>query len=106
MSQAEPQLQLHLAPQAKASTVTLLYQIFGEVLIPLEDVRSRYFRNLNSERFGQIIGTERLPIPVTTLDDSRKAMQYVEIHHLAAHIEQCTQQAVEDLGKRLNKQDE
>ncbi|WP_416311143.1 pyocin activator PrtN family protein [Pseudomonas sp. W03] len=106
MSQPEPQLQLHLAPQAKASTVALLYQIFGEVLIPIEQIRTRYFRNLNSENFKSVIGTERLPIPVTTLDDSRKAMRYVEIHHLAAHIEQCSQQAVEDLGKRLNKQDE
>lgn len=106
MSQNEQQQQLRLPAQPRPATVELLFRTFGTVLIPLEDLRARYFRNLNSERFERVIGTERLPIPVTTLDGSTKALRFVEIHQLAAHIEHCSNQADTDLERRLNKQDE
>jgi hypothetical protein len=70
------------------STVGLLYQQFERVLIPLDDVRVAYFRNLNYETFRRALRSYRVPLPVVTLDDSEKATPYICIYQLAALIEQ------------------
>lgn len=70
------------------STVGLLYQQFERVLIPLDDVRAAYFRNLNAETFRRALRSHRVPLPVVTLDDSEKATPYICIYQLAALIEQ------------------
>lgn len=88
---------LRLLPGARVFTLEKLFAQFGDVLIPLDTVRARYFRNLNEETFAQVIGSKRLPLPVTTLETGRKAMKYVEIHHLAAYIETRAYQADESL---------
>lgn len=103
MSQHDNQTKLRLLAQPKPVTVELLYRMFGSVLIPLEDVRTKLFRNLNEERFGRLIGTDRLPIPATTLDDSNKAPRFIEIHHLAAHIEHRAGIADAELEKALTQ---
>ncbi|WP_241006780.1 pyocin activator PrtN family protein [Vreelandella venusta] len=69
------------------STVGLLYEQFGNVLIPLDDVRKAYFRNLNAESFKRALRSYRVPLPVVTLDDSEKATPYICIYQLAALIE-------------------
>ncbi|MCY1460118.1 Pyocin activator protein PrtN [compost metagenome] len=48
----------------------------------------------------------RIQLPVTTLDDSAKALQYVEVHQLAAYIEQRAYLADEDLARRTQPQQE
>lgn len=70
------------------STVGLLYQQFDRVLIPLEEVRKAYFRNLNPETFRRALRSYRVPLPIVTLDDSEKATPYICIYQLAALIEQ------------------
>lgn len=70
------------------STVGLLYQQFDRVLIPLDDVRKAYFRNLNPETFRRALRSYRVPLPIVTLDDSEKATPYICIYQLAALIEQ------------------
>jgi hypothetical protein len=107
MSQPHDQQQpLRLQPAPRQSTVEMLFRMFGTVLVPLEDVRAKLFRNLNAENFGRAVATARLPLPVTTLEDSRKALRFVEIHHLAAHIEQRAGQADDELGKALGNEQE
>lgn len=97
---------LRLLPAPKASTVDMLFRMFGTVLIPLEAVRTELFRNLNADRFGRVVATPRLPLPVTTLEDSTKAQRFIEIHHLAAHIEQRAGQADDSLSKALGSEQE
>jgi len=107
MSQPNDQqhcLRLHPAP--RQSMVDMLFRMFGTVLIPLEAVRTSLFRNLNADRFGRLAGTAALPLPITTLQNSTKALRYIEIHHLAAHIEQCAGLADAELAKVLEGTDE
>ncbi|AYF88645.1 transcriptional regulator [Pseudomonas sp. DY-1] len=101
--QHDNQQRLNLLAQPRPMTVDMLFRMFGTVLIPLEDVRTRMFRNLNEKRFRAIVGTHRLPIPVTTVDASTKAPPYFDIHHLAAYIEQRANLADEDLVRTLNR---
>ena len=84
----------------RPETVSLVYQIFGDVLVPLEQVRERWFRNLNRENFSKALSCGRIALPVTTLDDSHKAMQYVAVDHLAAYVEERSQQADAALARR------
>lgn len=97
-------LRLSLAPRRE--TVDLVYRTFGDLMIPLEALRERYFRNLNKENFGKALKEGRIALPVTTLDDSAKAPQYVEAHQLAAYIEQRAYLADEDLVRRTQPQQE
>lgn len=69
------------------STVALLFDIFGDVLIPLDEVRKRYYRNLNTATFRRALNDWRIPLPIVTVDQSAKAMSYICIYHLAALIE-------------------
>lgn len=73
--------------EPSADTVALLFEQFGDVLIPLENVRARYFRNLSPERFRRVVRTGQIPLPITTLDGSRKAQAYIHITQLADYIE-------------------
>lgn len=69
------------------STVALLFDQFGKVLIPLEDVRVAFFRNRSAERFRRALRERTIPLPVITLDNSQKGIAYVCIYQLAAFIE-------------------
>lgn len=89
----QPPLRLMQAPQE--ATVELLYRTFGDVLIPLDQLRARYFRNLNERSFQAEIETGRIQLPITTLDSSRKAPKFVYIRHVAALIEASAYQADE-----------
>lgn len=97
---AQQPLRLTLAPQADA--IERLFRIFGDELIPLEQLRERYFRNMNAETFKAAIGTERIPLPLTSVAISNKRLLYVHIRHLAAYIEARAYQADEDLARRLS----
>ncbi|TXI34748.1 MAG: transcriptional regulator [Aquipseudomonas alcaligenes] len=103
MSQHDNQPQLRLLAQPRPVTVELLFRMFGTVLIPVEDVRARLFRYLNEDSFKRTLATPRLPIPVTTLEDSNRAIEFFEIHHLAAHIEHRAGMADEELVKALTQ---
>ncbi|MGF0333499.1 pyocin activator PrtN family protein [Ectopseudomonas toyotomiensis] len=102
----DQQQPLRLLPAPRPTTLDMLFRMFGTVLIPLEAVRTELFRNLNEDRFGRVVSTKRLPLPVTTIEDSNKAMRYIEIHHLAAHIDQRAGQADDALAKVLGKEQE
>lgn len=102
----DQQQPLRLLPAPRPTTLDMLFRMFGTVLIPLEAVRAELFRNLNIERFRNQVGTAAIPLPVTTLQDSNKAMRYIEIHHLAAHIDQRAGQADDTLAKALGKEQE
>ncbi|TFH84941.1 transcriptional regulator [Billgrantia azerbaijanica] len=69
------------------STVALLYRQFGDVLIPLEDVRRAYFRNRSAERFRRALREGTIPLPIVRLDESHKGQGYICLHQLAAYIE-------------------
>lgn len=69
------------------STVALLYREFGDVLIPLEAVRMRYFRNRSPERFRRALRERTIPLPIVKLDESAKGQGYICLYHLAAFIE-------------------
>ncbi|RUR51694.1 hypothetical protein ELY40_16460 [Vreelandella populi] len=69
------------------STVALLYQQFGKVMIPLEDVRIAFFRNRSADRFRRALRERTIPLPVITLDNSQKGIAYVCIYQLAAYME-------------------
>lgn len=90
MSQKQPNdqqktLRLQTAPEPE--TLDLLYRTFGDVLIPLEQLRIQYFRNLNETTFLEQLNSGRIALPVVSLDPSRKALKYVHIRHLASLID-------------------
>ena len=72
---------------SETNTTEMLYRVFGDVLVPLEKVRVQYFRNLNEQTFLTELANQRIRLPVTTLDTSRKAIKYVHIRHIAELIE-------------------
>lgn len=78
------------------STVGLLYREFGDVLIPLEAVRQRYFRNRNGETFRRALRDGEIPLPVITLDDSHKSPRFICIYQLAAYIEHRSRAAADE----------
>ncbi|HCK4736129.1 TPA: pyocin activator PrtN family protein [Pseudomonas aeruginosa] len=86
------QPELRLTPAPRPETVELLYRTFGDVLIPLEQLRTRYFRNLNEDSFSLAIKAKRIALP---LDPSRKAPLFVDVRHLAALIDSRAWQADE-----------
>ncbi|WP_110641060.1 pyocin activator PrtN family protein [Salinicola sp. CPA57] len=83
-----------------SSTVALLFEQFGDVLIPLEAVRARYFRNLGPDRFRRAIREGQIDLPVTTLDSSQKAQGFICIYHLAVLIERQAHDSVRQLSPR------
>ncbi|MFC3944316.1 transcriptional regulator [Pseudomonas gingeri NCPPB 3146 = LMG 5327] len=91
---------LRLMPAPEAATVELLYRTFGDVLIPLEKLRVQYFRNLNEQTFAAEIQNGRIQLPVTTLDNSRKAPKFVHIKHVAALIDIRAYKADEDQAQQ------
>lgn len=91
MSQAQQELRLRPAP--RPGTVELLYRTLGDVLVPLDQVRARYFRNLNEDNFARAIAAGRVPLPVTTIDSSAKAMKFIDIRHLAVLIDRASDAA-------------
>ncbi|KPA87260.1 Pyocin activator protein PrtN [Pseudomonas asplenii] len=91
---------LRLMPAPETATVELLYRTFGDVLIPLEKLRVQYFRNLNEQTFAAEIQNGRIQLPVTTLDNSRKAPKFVHIKHVAALIDIRAYKADEDQAQQ------
>lgn len=81
------QPELRLTPAPRPETVELLYRTFGDVLIPLEHLRIRYFHNLNEETFSRSIKERRIRLPITTVDPSQRAQPFVDVRHLAAWID-------------------
>ncbi|QFU01243.1 Pyocin activator protein PrtN [Halomonas sp. THAF5a] len=75
------------------STVALLYREFGDVLIPLETVRLRYFRNRSAERFRRALRDGEIPLPIVTLDRSYKAQGFICLYQLAALLEHQAREA-------------
>ena len=69
------------------STVGILYRQFGDVLIPLDEVRRAYFRNRSAERFKRALREGLIPLPIVRLDDSQKGQGYICLYQLAAYIE-------------------
>ena len=101
MKEAHQQvLRLHAAPLP--DMLGRLFQVFGDELIPVEEVRVRYFRNMNAETFKAALGTERIPLPVTTLVESNKRLSFICI----AYIEARAGLADEVLAKRLGSENE
>lgn len=91
---------LRLMPAPESATVELLYRTFGDVLIPLEKLRVQYFRNLNEQTFASDLDNGRIPLPVTTLKDSRKSFKYIHIRHLASWIDIRAYMADEEQAKK------
>jgi hypothetical protein len=76
----------------------MLYRVFGDVLVPLDKVRTQYFKNLNEQTFLVELANLRIRLPVTTLDTSRKAIKYIHIRHIAELIEFRAKQSAEKLS--------
>ncbi|OLU12867.1 hypothetical protein BVH01_21075 [Pseudomonas sp. PA1(2017)] len=74
-------------------TLELLFRTHGDVLVPIDRVRTVYFRHLSADNFIRAIATGRLNLPITTLDSSAKAPKFIELHHLAAYIDSCAKAA-------------
>ncbi|WP_397452500.1 pyocin activator PrtN family protein [Pseudomonas sp. NA-150] len=100
------QSSLRLQPAPDAITVELLYRTFGDVLIPLDKLRVQYFRNLNEHSFAAEINSGRIELPVTTLDNSRKAPKFAHIRHVAALIDIRAYRADEELARLQNESSE
>lgn len=100
MSDHDNQRLLPFKPAPATDTLERLFRVFGDELIATEEVRNRYFRTLNTETFSDHLGTDRIPLPVTTLDNSKKAGKFINIRHLAAYIEQRAWEADQQLAAR------
>jgi len=95
------QTPLRLLPAPDTCTVDMLYRLFGDVLIPLEKLRVHYFKNLNEKTFTEAINSRRIQIPVTTIDESGKALRYAHIKHVAALIDIRAYKADEEMQRPL-----
>ncbi len=80
-------------PHLPFQTLELLFRTHGDVLVPIDRVRTVYFRHLSADNFIRAIATGRLNLPITTLDSSAKAPKFIELHHLAAYIDSCASAA-------------
>lgn len=92
------QAALRLLPPPRPDTVELLHRTLGDVLIPLETLRARYFRNLNIDTFRKAIGA-RISLPITTLDPSRKGEEFIDIRHFAAYLDARAYRADESMAR-------
>lgn len=81
------QQELRLPPAPRAQTVEMLFRTFGDVLAPVDQVRDRYFRNLNPDNFTRALNSGRLGLPIVALDTSAKAHKFIDIRHLAIFID-------------------
>jgi hypothetical protein len=93
------QTPLRLLPAPDSTTVEMLHNLFGDVLIPLEKLRVHYFKNLNEKTFTEAINSGRIQLPVTTIDESVKALRYAHIRHVAALIDIRAYKADEDMPR-------
>jgi len=80
-------------PHLPLPTLELLFRTHGDVLVPIDRVRTVYFRHLSPDNFIRAIACGRLNLPITTLDSSAKAPKFIELHHLAAYIDSCASAA-------------
>lgn len=97
---------LRLMPAPESSTVEMLHNLFGDVLIPLEKLRVHYFKNLNEKTFTEAINSGRIQLPVTTIDESVKALRYAHIRHVAALIDIRAYKADEEMPRPSNDKSE
>lgn len=74
-------------------------------LLPLDKLREQYFRNLNERSFVAEIENGRIPLPITTLDTSRKAPKFAHIRHVAALIDIRAYKADEEMGNSQTESD-
>ena len=96
------QTPLRLLSAPDNSTIEMLHELFGDVLIPLEKLRAHYFKNLNEKTFTEAINSGRIQLPVTTLDISVKALRYAHIKHVAALIDIRAYKADEEMPRSHN----
>lgn len=96
------QTPLRLLSAPDNSTIKMLHELFGDVLIPLEKLRAHYFKNLNEKTFTEAINSGRIQLPVTTLDGSVKALRYAHIKHVAALIDIRAYKADEEMPRSHN----
>jgi len=96
---ASPQRELRLPKVPRSQTVELLYRIFGDLLVPFEQVRERYFSNLNQDNFTRALTSGRVALPITTLDTSAKRSRFIDIRHLAIFIDTQADAADEEMAK-------
>ncbi|MGU9832574.1 MULTISPECIES: pyocin activator PrtN family protein [unclassified Pseudomonas] len=95
---ASPQRELRLPKAPRSQTVELLYRIFGDLLVPFEQVRERYFSNLNQDNFTRALTSGRVALPITTLDTSAKRSRFIDIRHLAIFIDTQSDAADEEMA--------
>lgn len=98
------QQELRLPPAPRAQTVELLYRTLGDVLVPADQVRIRYFGNLNQDNFTRAVNSGRLGLPVVALDTSAKAPKFIDIRHLAILIDNQADAADNDLAVKMQEQ--
>lgn len=95
---ASVQRELRLPKAPRSQTVELLYRIFGDLLVPFEQVRERYFSNLNQDNFTRALTSGRVALPITTLDTSAKRSRFIDIRHLAIFIDTQADAADEEMA--------
>jgi hypothetical protein len=98
------ELRLPIAPRSQ--TVDLLYRTLGDLLVPVEQVRERYFSNLNQDNFTRALTSGRVALPITTLDTSAKRPRFIDIRHLAIFIDTQADAADEVLTNTQPQPDE
>ncbi|RTY63550.1 hypothetical protein EKA83_33105 [Pseudomonas veronii] len=78
----------------------------GDLLVPVEQVRERYFSNLNQDNFTRALTSGRVALPITTLDTSAKRPRFIDIRHLAIFIDTQADAADEELTNAQPQSDE
>jgi hypothetical protein len=101
-----PQRELRLPTAPRAQTVELLYRTLGDLLVPVDQVRERYFRNLNPDNFTRALASGRVALPVTNLDTSAKRPRFIDIRHLAILIDAQADAADTELAGALIQPEE
>lgn len=69
--------------------VELVYCIFGDVLVLLEQVCECWFCNLNKENFSKVLVCGWIVLLVMIFDDSYKVMQFVVFDYFVVYVDQC-----------------
>ncbi|MGA9222715.1 MAG: pyocin activator PrtN family protein [Pseudomonas graminis] len=65
----------------------LMAQYDGQVIIPLERIRSDYFTHLTPEKLKMKVGAGQIDLPLIKLENSQKSARGIHVNDLADYLD-------------------
>ncbi|MEN9062188.1 pyocin activator PrtN family protein [Ponticoccus litoralis] len=81
-------------------TAAALYQEFGRLVVPVDDVRTSYFSEYGWDTFRRKLFSGALKLPCLQLTEGQKAKLYVDVRDLADYLDARRDAARRDLRRK------